>query len=322
MTVRQRRSRPGRGALPEIQKTARVWDVSRGEVVATINYQDIPGIAVFSPDAKHLVTHDGATLRVLEVTGGREVASLTCERADAAPVFSPDRAHLAIFEPRTMRILETSGWREVRSLPVAKRSFRVFAFSPNGEFIAAGSNENIDIWEVAGGRTSRSLAVKYATAILFAPDGKHIVTANWNFFDPSDRSLRIWDSEVQRQVGRLQLLDMESESYVDHSPTELAFTMDGRVLALENQGTLRIWDMSTRREIERWEGQYTTPLAFSPDGKYPLLGHGKTALVRRWGPEAIIAEACDRLSRNLDTEAEWHQFFGDEPYRKSCPNKQ
>jgi WD40 repeat protein len=322
MTVRERRRRPGRGALPETQKMARVWDVSRGKVVATINYEDIPGIAVFSPDATHLVAEDGTTLRVWEVIGGREVAPIKYETANAAPVFSPDGTHLAIIEPKAIRILETNGWREVRSVPISESTFRVVAFSPNGKYIAFGLNENVDIWEVTGGRTNKSLPVKYATAILFAPDGKHIVTANWNFYDPSDRSVQIWDSEVQREVGRLQLLEIERAGNVDSSPTQLAFTNDGRYLALENQGISRIWDMLTRRETAHWTSQYTTQLAFSPDGKYLLSGHGTTASVQRWGPEAIIAEACDRLSRNLNADAEWRQYFGDEPYRKTCPNKQ
>jgi WD40 repeat protein len=321
MTVVHRRGRHGSGAPPEIPKIARVWDASRGDVVATIKYEDNPGVAVFSPDSKHFVGDDGTTLRIRDVTGRQEVAPVKY-KPDAAPVFSPDGAHLAIIEPKAIRILETSGWREVRSLPIAERTFRVVAFSPNGKYIAGGSNDDVHIWEMTGGRTNKSLPVKYATAILFAPDGKHMVTANWNFYDPSDRSVRIWDSEDQREIGRLQLLEIEGAG--DSSQTQLAFTREGRYLALENQGTQRIWDMLTRREMERWVSQYTTQLtqlAFSPDGKYLLSVHGTTALVRRWGPAAIIAEACDRLSRNLNMEVEWPQYLGDEPYRKTCPNK-
>lgn len=322
MTVGQQRPSPSRhGTQLEIQKIARVWDVSRRELVVTIKYQDEPGIVVFSPDEKHLVVDDGPTLRVWGMIGGREAASIKYELPHYAPVFSPDGAYLAIMEPKAIRVLETNGWHEVHSLPIAERTFRVIAFSPNSKYIAAGSNENVHIWEVTGGGTSKRLPVKYATAILFSPDGKHIVTANWNFYDPSDRSVRIWDSKDQREVDRLQLLEIERAANVDSSKTQLAFSKDSRYLALENQGTLRIWDMLTRRETERWESQYTTQLAFSPDGKYLLSGDGRTASVWRWGPAAMIAEACDRLGRNLSAE-EWRQFLGDEPYRKTCPNKQ
>lgn len=328
MTARHRRGRHSGGAPSEKQKIARVWDASRREPVATIKYEDNAGIAVFSPDAKHLVGNDGQTLRVWEVTGRQEVAPIKY-KPDAAPVFSPDGAHLAIIEPKAIRILEANGWREIHNLPIAERTFRVVAFSPNSKYIAVGSNENVQIWEVTGDRTSKRLPVKDATAVLFAPDGKHIVTANWNYGDRFDRSVRIWDSEDQREIDRLQLLE-ERAGNVDNSQTQLAFTKDGRYLALENQGIMRIWDMLTRRETERWVTRqeterwvipYLTQLAFSPDGKYLLSGHGTAALVWRWGPAAIIADACGRLGRNLSAE-EWRQYLGEEPYRKTCPNKQ
>lgn len=317
-TVYQKRRR-GRGVQTETQKIARVWDASRGKEVARIRYEDIPGAAVFSPDAKHLATEDGTALRIWDVTGNREVARVKRELASAVPVFSADGGYLAIAEPKGIRMLETNGWREVRSLPLPEATFRIAAFSPDGKYIAGGSNENVHIWEVTGGRVSKSLPVRYATAILFAPDGKHIVTANWNFYDTADRSVRIWDGEGQREVGRLQLLEIERAHNVDSSGTQLAFTPDGRYLALENQGTIRIWDTLTRRETERWESQYSTQLVFSPDGKYLLSGHGTSAMMWPWGAAAMIARACDRLGRNLSPE-EWRQYLGDEPYRKTCPD--
>jgi hypothetical protein len=83
------------GARPEIQKIARVWDLSGGEVVATIKCEDIPGSAVFGPDARRLIGEDGTTLRILEVIGGGEVT-------------------------RTEPISRTNGWREVRNLPISE----------------------------------------------------------------------------------------------------------------------------------------------------------------------------------------------------------
>jgi WD40 repeat protein len=315
--VREKRRNGGHGARPEIQKIARVWDVSRGEVVATIKYEGAPGSAVFSPDTRRLVVEDGTTLRILEVPGGGKVASVKLETVHAAPLFSPNGAYLAIIESKALRLLETNGWREVRNLPISEGTLPFVAFSPGGEYIAAGSSESIKIWEVAGSSASKSLPVKYTTRILFAPDGKYIAIANWNYQDSSDRSVLIWDDKAQREVDRIRLLDIERAATRDNSPTQLAFTINGRYLAFENQGVLRVWDMLTRRKVERWTSQDTTQLTFSPDAKYLLSGPS----VWSWGPDAIIAEACDRLARNLE-KAEWRQYFGAEAYRKTCPTIQ
>jgi hypothetical protein len=64
--------------------------------------------------------------------------------------------------------------------------------------------------------------------------------------------------------------------------------------------------------------------AFSPDGKWVVSGSdapdGASGMgVWRWQPEDLIAMACARLTRNL-TPAEWQQYLGSEPYRKTCPN--
>ena len=64
----------------------------------------------------------------------------------------------------------------------------------------------------------------------------------------------------------MPLLEIERGYNADSTRTQLAFTRDGRYLASENQGTLRIWDTRTRRETERWESGYTEQLRVSPDG--------------------------------------------------------
>ena len=35
--------------------------------------------------------------------------------------------------------------------------------------------------------------------------------------------------------------------------------------------------------------------------------------------EDLIAEGCSRIGRNLTAE-EWLSYFGDEPYRRTCPD--
>jgi hypothetical protein len=54
---------------------------------------------------------------------------------------------------------------------------------------------------------------------------------------------------AQRGIDRLRLLGIERAANVNSSPTRLAFTIISGYLAFE-LGTLRIWDMLTRRERE------------------------------------------------------------------------
>ena len=210
MTVHRHSGRHGGGAArepDEIEKTARIWDAFSGEEVARIKFEHAPGIAVFSPDAKRLVTDDGTALQVWDVAGKREIASVKHQRAVVPPIFSADGTYLALSEEKALRLWETDRWREVRSMPLASR---VVTFSPNGRYLAAGTDESLRIWEVTDGREGRALPVKYATAIVYSRDGRYVATSNWNFYEPSDRGIHIWETKDGHEVGRLQFHEKEA----------------------------------------------------------------------------------------------------------------
>jgi hypothetical protein len=82
-----------------------------------------------------------------------------------------------------------------------------------------------------------------------------------------------------------------------------------------------ILDMSTLEEIARLthpKGIFN--IVFSPDNRQLLIQSGiSSAYLWRYLPGDIVAEACNRLSRNLTLE-EWQTFIGDEPYRLTCPD--
>ena len=116
-----------------------------------------------------------------------------------------------------------------------------------------------------------------------------------------------------------------------------AFSPDGRYLALGGCGTivpatdstflprcspqLLVLDLETNRLLPQPFAGHTVAilsLAFSPDGSMLASGDAGGDIFL-WDlsltPEEV---ACRRAARNLTT-VEWERYFGEEPYRETCP---
>ncbi|MFD2354021.1 WD40 repeat domain-containing protein [Nonomuraea ferruginea] len=75
-------------------------------------------------------------------------------------------------------------------------------------------------------------------ALAFSPDGSAIATGS------DDGTARLWDTASRRQLGA----PITRPKY-DCSDVRLAFSPDGRTLATACAGSVRFYDVATRREL-------------------------------------------------------------------------
>ena len=101
--------------------------------------------------------------------------------------------------------------------------------------------------------------------------------------------------------------------------SNLAFSPDGSILALETIGEIQLYDLTSGQVI----GPAITgmevngAIQFSPDGK--TLASGRPVTLWAIDPAAWIAQACQIANRNL-TQDEWQTYLGDQPYHQTCVN--
>jgi WD40 repeat protein len=102
-----------------------------------------------------------------------------------------------------------------------------------------------------------------ASAVVFTPDGKHVVSACWLEKDKAaDTAIQVWDASTGALVARFG--DQEG------GVVSLAMSRDGKLLATGGkEGTIDLWDFPARKRLLRLrEGKRGMPdLAFSADGK-------------------------------------------------------
>jgi WD40 repeat protein len=102
-----------------------------------------------------------------------------------------------------------------------------------------------------------------------------------------------------------------------------AFSADSAYLITGSQdGTSRIWTVPGGQEVARLNNpDNNVEVLFSPGGKYAISA-SQSHIARVWFLliDDPLAEACRRIDRNLSVE-DWRQYVGDEPYRKTCPER-
>jgi RNA polymerase sigma factor (sigma-70 family) len=272
----------------------RVWDVATGRETRRFNEPGARGASV-SPDGKALaVLVSGAAEPVViyDLAGGKALRRFGHPGQFGDVLYSPDGRCLAVFRwANTIELWDPGTGRLLHNLTGHDEQVWSVAFSCDGKtLVSAGDDKTIRLWNTATGKQVRQIAhTGRVSKLALSADGKLLATIDHTKKQDGsvttwrpDYRVRVWDVAAGKKLRQLAMPAKEVSRGVRAGFYSLAFAPDRKTLVAGAivDGTLRVWDAATGREVRQMTDFSGTvgPLAISPDGKTLAAAHGNTNL--------------------------------------------
>lgn len=260
--------------------TIRLWEVSTGKVLHTLEYQDPKNYLhsmALSPDGKVVAAAGNKpVIRVLETMTGKELWKIDGAPEDAGVshrslAISPDGTVLvgAVGKEPSLCVWEVASGTKLRELCQCAHVASV-AFSADGTILAAatrskaqGEQTRVHVWDVGTGRELPRPPDQVGAAfeVALAPDGKtlaatYVTNPQQTLWGPMD--IAVWEVASGKKIRQLR------------GGWYLAFSPDGQTLASTYGAAVFVHDLASGKELNRQFVGHQSALwsvAFSPDGK-------------------------------------------------------
>jgi WD40 repeat protein len=292
----------------------RLWDATTGKLLRFLPAKGGQAIfyVTFSPDSKSLVSSgtDGA-LEVWDVASGKNARQLGEKTGRFGPLcFSDDGKLLAVADEKTMRVWSASDWSELDTTRPDDRKIVLSTFAGKRMYVERRSIGEDYLWDLASlekqvvpndwrgmwtalSADGKGLAVALLqTAVVVLRDvetgkerhrlelaAKKDATVNALCYSPDGKFLAVGGRGtpvrcINSETGAETVRFGDQEADYAH---QLAFSADGKRLAVAHANSIRLWEVGTGKELlpagDMLHG--VRAIAFSPNGKQCVFGDGK-----------------------------------------------
>lgn len=200
---------------------------------------------------------------------GYELGKVTWNKAGdqiAAATKGWDRSTIFVWDVSTRKLL--------RRYELEIGSITDLAFSPDGKTLAAIVKENIHFWDLTSNYDhlrTESISGEYGK-LAFRPDGQYLAVASRNF--------QVWKlDEGERGYHIVQ------ETKISGIPIFIAYSPDGKTIALVTQEEVKTWDADSQELLSTWQpgkGNFNSNPIFRDAQLFWEAGQGRVTFSLDW----------------------------------------
>ncbi len=257
-------------ASTSTDRTILIWDMEGHIVHRLQGHTDWVNAVHFSPDGNRLLSASSdATWRLWDIRLERELMRRQSSKLGLfSAAWLPDGHQIVTGQDDgVVRLWDIEpGLAEWRVYPHDPATVQLSVSADGTRALSGGDDGQVILWETATGRRLQTFGDGHnsPTALLISPDGKTVVTADYN-------ELKIWDVSTNSPQPTFN----ETTPNVTQNITAMVMSPDSHTLyTARDDGKLTIWDLQTRVEVRTLALRNSpTPLILSLDSA------GKTLLV-------------------------------------------
>jgi WD40 repeat protein len=284
-------------ATTATDKTLRLWQLARpgtfqlfraAHQILSLDFSPDGTTLTAADDHGRVMVLDARSLQLLrDFSNAPSMERQGHPEAVRSVVHSPNGKLLAVGgEGATVRLYDAHRGTVVTEFAFPFGTVFGLAFSPQGDRLAATGNTGTLIWHVQSGKVTGS-APQLGTAlrsIAFSPEGRHIVTADW------EGNADVRDGHTCASIGPLVAPPGANAVSSTADPqgvlrySSIAYYSRDQILAGTNEGTVRSWNAHTLSPIGYYPGHQgrVTALSVSANtNRFATVSGDKTVVI--WG---------------------------------------
>ncbi len=238
------------------EKTCVVWDVSQGTSRRfRLNEARAGDCVALSPDGRTMAVATWKAIDVYDISRALKVSAIigpSGYRPDGCPVFSADGKRLLFAEGSGFFVKELGNGGKLERIGKEDRPVSQIALSPDGNRVALAGEGFVAIWELDKKQrlyrtelrpADISLPHVYVSDVAFSPDGRMLAVSVSYFvmnclrFHANRASVLLLDADSGKQLGEWRA---GPQTFFG----EIAFSPNGRLLAVALAGKVRLLDVS------------------------------------------------------------------------------